>query len=98
VDAILGKVKEERPVIKSLTAHLQQKTIAYATAGSDTPRLWTVRSAQSLLAALANADRGEVVSALAHAPIETSEAAMAQTRHGRSIRDSRITTGSRTCC
>ncbi len=79
VDAVLGKVKEDRPAVDSLAVHLHQRIIAYAMEGDDTSRIRTARSAQALLAALANADRGALVSTLAHAPVETSEAAMAQT-------------------
>ncbi|MGH8534228.1 MAG: hypothetical protein ACREV1_16310 [Gammaproteobacteria bacterium] len=57
VDAILGKVKEERPAVESLAAHLPQRTVAYVTERIDTPRIQTVRSAQALLSALAHADR-----------------------------------------
>jgi hypothetical protein len=35
VNAVLSKVKEDRPAVDSLAVHLQQKTVTYVRGGSD---------------------------------------------------------------
>jgi hypothetical protein len=79
VEGVLGKASGARESISSLVINLQQRIEAYVPGGSDAPRLTTARSAQALLAALGNAATEQVISVLVQSPIETSEAAMAQT-------------------
>lgn len=79
VEGVVARGKEAREVIGSYCSNLQSKIAAYVSGGADTPRLTTARSANALLASIAASDPGQVVSVLAQAMIETSEAAMAQT-------------------
>jgi hypothetical protein len=79
VEGVLGKVKEARDAVASLVSNLGPRITAYPGAGASAPRMNTARSAQALLASLAAAEAGQVVSLLATSAIETSEAAMAQT-------------------
>ena len=79
VEGVQSKAKEAKEPLLSFASNLEQRIAAYVPSGSDTPRLTTARSAQALLAALTNADAGQVVGVLAQSPIETSEAAMGQT-------------------
>ena len=79
VDGVLARAREAREPLVSLVRHLQQRLPGYVPAGTDTPRLTTAVCAQTLLAALGGAEAGQVIGVLAQSPIETSEAAMAQT-------------------
>ncbi len=83
VEDVLAKAREAKTPLASLLISLQQRLAAYGagdeTQAAEPPRLITARSAQALLAALGSAEPDQVVSVLAQSPIETSEAAMAQT-------------------
>ena len=75
------RASEAKGPLATLLGSLQQRLEAYgaASGAEPPPRLTTVRSAQALLAALLGAEPDQVVGVLAQRPIETSEAAMAQT-------------------
>lgn len=83
VEGVVGKVKEAREPLASLVTNLEQRISVYGTGDIDAfanaPRLTTARSAHALLVALGNAEAAQVIGVLAQSPIETSEAAMAQT-------------------
>ncbi len=78
VEEVHCKARAVREPIASLVRGLSEKSALFPTAGGN-PRLHTARSALALLADLLSAEGAAVVTTLANAPIETSEAAMRQT-------------------
>jgi hypothetical protein len=79
VEGLIAKAKEAKPLVDSFCKNLDQKIGVYVPAGADAHRLRTARSVQALVTNIANAESGQVISILAQASTETSEAAIAQT-------------------
>jgi len=77
-EEVQARAREAREAISSLVKTLNEKSALFPAAG-DNHRLQTARSALALLAGLFSAETAAVVTTLAGAPIETSEAAMRQT-------------------
>lgn len=70
--------RDLRDPVNGFATGLTQRIAAYAPGHSGPNRLTTVRSAVALLASLTSAPADQVISALAAATVETSEAAMGQ--------------------
>jgi hypothetical protein len=76
---VLEKVEAARATVASLAAALRPRMTAYGLTADTTPRMTTLQSVSALVAALtASRDPNLVVSALAVADLQTSEAAVAQ--------------------
>jgi hypothetical protein len=76
---VLEKVEAARAAVASLAAALRPRMTAYGLTADTTPRMTTLQSVSALVAALtASRDPHLVVSALAVADLQTSEAAVAQ--------------------
>jgi hypothetical protein len=93
-ESVLGKVRELKEPVGSLLSNLEQKVSLYVPHGAETPRLTTARAAHALVAALGTADADQVVAVLAGSPVETSNAAMAQTLTKARLLDETVRTAS----
>jgi len=77
VDEVRQKAADKRESVTRLVSQIRDRSSRYAT-GAQSIRQQTAESAQAFLAALAQASETDVVSTLAHAHLQTSEAAVSR--------------------